>query len=335
MPGLSEKRNESRFCAEYFLYVDVYINLEKIVMNSLNYGLLVVFLMLMSMLPANSQPVVPDLKITQVFVDNSADPTTFLIVGTNFTFGPGPLVATLGDAGPLTINSVTDTLIDAEISGPIVAGDYLLLVSTGIGNRENDEYDLTIAPDVAALQDAVCDLQAGVGGPLSASCGRKLVFLTSAVFQPRTGFQGLAGADQICQNLASTASLAGTYMAWISDSTTSPSDRFTQSDEPYALVNGMVVAENYDDLTDGALHNPITVTEAGGVVTSTPVWTGTLADGTRISPDSRWYCLDWTSNFSTTAYFGRVGTAGSNTGTWSSSSTQPCNNSFRLYCFEQ
>src|SRR4051794_30232839 len=60
----------------------------------------------------------------------------------------------------------------------------------------------------------------------------RTVFITSGGYSGDMG--GLQGADQICQALASTARLKGTYKAWLSDSTpSSPSTRFRKSGGPY------------------------------------------------------------------------------------------------------
>lgn len=85
------------------------------------------------------------LNITQVLVDDPDNPTSLMIIGEQFDFGPGPLVVTLGEFGPLTIiGTPTDTLIEASLPAPISDGDFLLTVSNGGGQSEDDEYDLTI-----------------------------------------------------------------------------------------------------------------------------------------------------------------------------------------------
>ena len=56
---------------------------------------------------------------------------------------------------------------------------------------------------------------------------------------------GLAGADAKCQARAMAAGLTGTFRAWLSDATNSPSSRFPQDAGPYLLVNGGLVANNW------------------------------------------------------------------------------------------
>jgi hypothetical protein len=64
---------------------------------------------------------------------------------------------------------------------------------------------------------------------------------------------GIEAADCICQELAESAEppLDGSYKAWVSDSEAinSPVVRFVKSIFPYVRVDGMIVAENWIDLT--------------------------------------------------------------------------------------
>jgi hypothetical protein len=85
------------------------------------------------------------LDIKTVFVDDPNTPTQIVISGKDFLFGPGPLVVTLGNFGAISIVGVpTHTMISAKLPLHIPAGDYLLTVSRGSGQSQNDEYDLTI-----------------------------------------------------------------------------------------------------------------------------------------------------------------------------------------------
>lgn len=86
------------------------------------------------------------LHITEVTVvlDENANTTTLTIMGEAFSFG-NDLSVTLGELGPLTFIGVpTDTQIVAQWPSAITVGDYLLTVSKGKGQSQNDEYDLTI-----------------------------------------------------------------------------------------------------------------------------------------------------------------------------------------------
>ena len=84
------------------------------------------------------------LTITEVFVDDPNNPTTITIMGEDLDFGPGPLNVTLGEFGALTITSAAALTIVASLPTAIPPGDYLLTVSVGNGQSQNDEYDLTI-----------------------------------------------------------------------------------------------------------------------------------------------------------------------------------------------
>ena len=119
----------------------------------------------------------------------------------------------------------------------------------------------------------------------------KTVFVTSAIFEGN--LDGVAGADAKCQTAAEAANLRGIYKAWISDLAVSPSDTFTRHKGAYALVNGTVVAKNYDDLTDGTLLASININEHGTKPAGTQqAWTATLYDG---SPQPLIEdCLSWT-----------------------------------------
>ncbi|MCW5211662.1 hypothetical protein VU04_01995 [Desulfobulbus sp. TB] len=108
----------------------------------------------------------------------------------------------------------------------------------------------------------------------------KVVFVTSTRHTGNLG--GLTGADAICNGLANDAGLSGYFKAWLSDSWTSMNQRSVQSDGPYTTVTGVVVAENWEDLTDGDLHAPINIDETGRSVVSAAswnVWTNTNPDG--------------------------------------------------------
>ena len=104
--------------------------------------------------------------------------------------------------------------------------------------------------------------QACVDGSCELLARTKIVFVSSVTHD--ANFGGLAGADAFCQGLADAAALPGTYMAWLSDDSGSPSSRFAQSSEAYVLVDGTVVAHDWADLTDGDLQHPINVSELNG-----------------------------------------------------------------------
>jgi hypothetical protein len=142
---------------------------------------------------------------------------------------------------------------------------------------------------------------------------------------------GLAGADNRCQTEADNAGLGGTFKAWLSDETSSPSTRFSRGDGAYRLVDGTVVANSWDDLTDGTLQHGITMTANG----ETPdffaeVWTGTATDGLPSGSD---WCQNWTSGSNVRSAL--KGSHGATDGRWTSASISTCQLPARLLCFEQ
>jgi hypothetical protein len=157
--------------------------------------------------------------------------------------------------------------------------------------------------------------------------------------------RGLAGADAKCQALATAAGLGGTFRAWLSVgdtvSTSGPVNRFVHSVYPYVRVDGVVIANNWDDLVDGPL-NTLILTEQGTVPNGDMmVRTGTAHDGNPapidlIPPISGGdYCSDWQSRWDPAR--SAVGYA---TGTlpgygWSYETSAPCSLLLPIYCFQQ
>ncbi len=96
-------------------------------------------------LAAKPGPPGAHLNVTQVIVDDPDNPTSIMIIGVDLDFGSGPLSVTLGEFGALTITGTpSDTVIEADLPVGIFPGDFLLTVSMGNGQSQNDEYDLTI-----------------------------------------------------------------------------------------------------------------------------------------------------------------------------------------------
>jgi hypothetical protein len=155
----------------------------------------------------------------------------------------------------------------------------------------------------------------------------KLVFITSTTYTGNLG--GLSAADQICQNLASQAGLSGSYKAWLSDSATSVSSRIAHASVPYQRIDGVIVANDWGDLTDGSLLAPISITESGAAVSGTGVWTNTKIGGLTASTTNT--CADWGS----TSGQSIKGYAGSTTGSWTISALLGCSYYLHLYCFQE
>lgn len=163
---------------------------------------------------------------------------------------------------------------------------------------------------------------------VGACVAARRVFVSSAVYSASLG--GHAGADTTCQQLATAAGLGGTWMAWASDSASSPSARFTQATVEYALVTGAVVASGWSGLTSGTLGGGIDVDENGQPVQgTTEVWTATATDGTLFEDG----CTSFTSTSSSDVV--EVGISGASDDTWTEVYEQFCSRTVHLYCFEQ
>jgi hypothetical protein len=161
----------------------------------------------------------------------------------------------------------------------------------------------------------------GEGGPCR-------VFVTENQYGGSIG--GLTGADTICQQTAEARSLSGTYKAWLSDSTDSPSTRFVRSTGPYLLLDGTKIAGSWTGLTDGSLRASINITEIKSTVANSEfVWTHTLADGNAAPSDD--HCGNWKA----AAVNGGRGSHASADAGWTASGSSACNTGQHLYCFQQ
>ena len=152
-------------------------------------------------------------------------------------------------------------------------------------------------------------------------------------------FNGAAGGDIYCQSVALAAGLGPNWVAWLSDSASSPSTIFVPWTVPYLLMDGTVVANDWTDLTDGSLQHGIDLDEhgappsgGGGSGAAPPyfeVWTSTFIDG--LADEGSNFCLDWTSQSEITS----SGFAGASDESWTYGNPQAfCDGMMRLYCFE-
>ena len=134
--------------------------------------------------------------------------------------------------------------------------------------------------EVAALHDQVDYVY---------SLHSNTVFLSSAMYD-RTRWAVWMVRMPSARRSPPPLAFPGTFRAWLSDSTGSPSTRFTQSTLRYVRVDGVKVADDWADLTDitmtaGFLYTPINVTENGDQLSEASpfTWTTTRTDGTAIS----------------------------------------------------
>ena len=178
----------------------------------------------------------------------------------------------------------------------------------------------------------------GTGNPLQADgvCDtRKVVFVTS---QPYTGnLGGVDGADAECATEAQNAGLTGTFKAWISDSTHSPAQDFTQDGGPYLLPDlSTKVADDWADLTDDSLDNPIDQQADGVNTEGFSVWTTTAPNGTPTSTETPHSCDDWTYPTDGGGQTATIGLADSTDTDWTElASFRSCAEQHHLYCVQQ
>ncbi|MFA5197641.1 MAG: hypothetical protein WC437_04450 [Patescibacteria group bacterium] len=170
---------------------------------------------------------------------------------------------------------------------------------------------------------------------LSGVCSSsKLVFATSASGNGKfstwdyTNLDGRAGANEICNAIASTTGLHGTFVAWISTDATDAKDYITS--QAYYNLNGVKIVDSLADLIDSSLDAAIDRDENNVSVPTDDAWTSTLPDGTRTAGST---CSDWSSQAPSPA-IGKSGKPSEVNSGWTMYSNRACNTTHRLYCFE-
>jgi hypothetical protein len=173
-------------------------------------------------------------------------------------------------------------------------------------------------------------MESGVGGDLpDFTSSGKQAFVTSTTMN-NGNLGGLAGADAICQGLAMTAGLTGTFKAWLSDTGTDAIDRFT-SDGPWVRLDGVKIADNKADLIDGTIFTGLDLDEQNNYIINNAVWTGTTSSGV---VDGSNHCNSWTDG--TAGFNGTMGGTSKAGSAWTFfSGATSCDSTYaRLYCLE-
>ena len=183
---------------------------------------------------------------------------------------------------------------------------------------------LSSCSDTETVTDAGTDSGVDAGSDSGVSEWR--IFVTNSV--QNANFGGLDGADQLCATQAADAGLEGNFKAWLSTRSLSASDRLTHADGPYVLVDGTLLADDWDDLVDGFLQVPINL-DANGSIRGGDTWTGTLGTGASYVNDD---CAAFTSG---SAGIALCGTTASADPPWTQNATPDCSTELRLYCIEQ
>jgi cysteine-rich repeat protein len=220
-----------------------------------------------------------------------------------------------------------------------------LIVQDGIGEECDDGNDQSGDECSSDCQIEVCGdgiLQVTLGeecddGNLddddgcNNECARDRVMFASSTWHNGI-LDGMDGAINICRGLALAADLTGDFYPWLSDAENSPSTLFFRSRGRYVMSDMVtVIADNWDDLTDGTLQNPPAMDENGVWLVEGQVWTNTLTSG---EPNP---LLQHCDSWSTTAGPGRIGFIGSSDYKWTEpdGTPIPCGDGARLYCVEQ
>jgi hypothetical protein len=155
----------------------------------------------------------------------------------------------------------------------------------------------------------------------------KRIFVTHAAFTGNLG--GLSGADAKCTTAAQAAGKPGTWKAWLSTTSKSPSSRFVDLGPWYQQF-----ADGRTQLTFANVANlgttpwtPIVVDEWGAAAPST-FWSGAIGG------DQQGYqtCSDFTNSALTDE--ARVGVTGV-TAKWTNSFSEYCSTAHSLLCLEQ
>ncbi len=172
------------------------------------------------------------------------------------------------------------------------------------------------------------------GGSVTTDAGTPLrVFVTSSTyvgyFKGINGAaDGVTGADNVCNSVAQSASLGGTWLAYITASeTVNPATRFT-GQGPWVLVGtSTVIFNSKQEVLTSTPLSALNRTQTGAMISGLrPVWTGRDVIYEN--------CVEWANNLASS--YGRYGMAGTGMlSKWANSGTAECSSRSSLYCFEQ
>jgi len=292
--------------------------------------------------------------------DTGEDPNSLLTQST-VPYGTVNSIKVADDWSDLIDGVLTNAIIWDE-NGTAISGDAIVWTNTTTAGGNQGAFDCTDwtstassgrvgrAGQLGSLWTHHGTLSCNSSGrfycfqqdPETISSTTKKVFVTSTTFNGDFvsvatgmgygGSDGVDAADYICQDFAdnATPALTGTFKAWVSHSTsTDPNSTFTQSSDPYVLVDGVKIADDWADLIDGNLNASIMVDEDGNALGGlNRVWTNVTTAGADEGGND---CTNWTS-VGGSARYGWTGHLGD---LWTDSLTESCNTPKRLYCFEQ
>lgn len=249
--------------------------------------------------------------------------------GISFSFDPE--ICTVR-ASPPCLMSLTVSTDQGGISTP--AGTYeVTITGMGGGRIQETSFNLTILDLIPTI--FVTSSRLGMGNTLDMMD------------------EGDSSADYWCQYIATDSgygNMDGTWKAWMSAfEGPSASARLTHNSDPYILPDGTIVADDWDDLVDGTLQNPINIDESGEEVPTGEgyvVATGTRPSGLAYGGDTGRFCAQqapsWTLGYGW--YYG--GDPHATEWNWTTKSYNDCHDStcggagcsgaqVRLYCLRQ
>jgi len=159
------------------------------------------------------------------------------------------------------------------------------------------------------------------------------VFVTNEATS--SGMGGPTGGDAFCTTLAEEAGIGGSWVAYLSGGGGNAITRIP--DGPYVRMDGVLIAEDKADLTDGSIAAPININQLGG---NTSVWvcTGSSESGVATGPAtaSGGNCQGWTRGCGVCDgdhWYVEVGRSWYSSDDWSTAGWNFCG-SCHLYCFE-
>jgi hypothetical protein len=184
----------------------------------------------------------------------------------------------------------------------------------------------------------------------------KVVFVTSvkgngnlSTWADAGGKSGLAAGDAVCQARANAAGLTGTFVAWLSDSTSDAYCRIHNltgkkssncgqaslpvAAGPWVRTDGFPFSEAIDQLINSnKVYTPIRFDEFGNAISSTRYFTATSTNGALHPNSAPSPCSDWTS--SAAGVFVDVGETDGVSSLWTTTGGNQCDATLPLICFQ-
>ena len=198
--------------------------------------------------------------------------------------------------------------------------------SSTSGDTSTSSSDTTSYPGSTSSASSTDTDTDGLGLP-----DEPIVFITSTAYAGDLG--GLGGADQLCLAEALAAGIDRPFRAWVSGTDHDDPESTFAPTAPYVRRDGAPVADDFADLVDGPLDNPIDLTATGETppveTYGTEVWTGTNADGTHAGTG----CNNF--NNSDGVSQGGIGSLTATGSTWSNDGGEGCDQLNFVYCVQQ